>query len=109
MLSRRPFETQYVVAERQVANREIVCVVKPNRFSPYQRISEVGLAGGWRQTVAQVISQMTNPYIWDRYFVRGPLGPVEVHPVSEFGKQPYLQTYANGLPTDNLLYLPECP
>ena len=94
-----------------MADYQIVCVRKPNRNSPLEHITHVGLGGqtglytreqviGWIRTGQHrfYTSVGGTPSVW-----------VEVVENPPYPIQPYLRTQANATGVDNLLSLPECP
>lgn len=93
-----------------MSNYEVKCVTKPDRFSPHTHITHLGgLPGRWYFTKEEVIRLIESKsaifYVTDPY--SGKI--VYVGVVKENGKAPYLRTYADGVWTDNLLSLNECP
>jgi len=83
---------------------QVTCITKADRTSTHEGITHLG-GEGWQWTRAQVIAAIENKS-WAFYtnvggqtaWVRVVQGP--------YGK--YVQTYANGRWTNNLLSLPEC-
>ncbi|WP_084711442.1 DUF3892 domain-containing protein [Nevskia ramosa] len=93
-----------------MADCEITCITKPHPSSAHEHISHVGdprVPWKWpREQVVASIEAKTNTF-----FVRdsqtGKRADVGV--VRAAGKAPYLRTYADGVWTDNLLSLNQCP
>jgi len=93
-----------------MAEYQITCITKPNRTSPHEHITHVGNKL-WnpktitRERAIQLIDDgdsffVTDPNTGKKAYVR------IVTPGG--GRDQYIQTYADGIPTDNLLSLPEC-
>jgi hypothetical protein len=79
-------------------------------FALHEHITHVGNpAAAWRWTKEQVIASIdakTNSfYVAD--LQTGKRAYIGVY--RALGKQPWLQTYADGIWTNNLLSLPKCP
>jgi hypothetical protein len=92
-----------------MADCQITCVNKPNRFSTHEHISHIGnVVGGWkitRESAIQSIDSNTNSF----YTIDATTGKrAEIGVVREAGKHPYLRTHADGKWNDNLLALAEC-
>jgi hypothetical protein len=88
---------------------QVTCINKPNRNSPHEHITHlVGSTWKWtRQQVIQSIDARTITfYVVDP--VSGRRADVRVVRPTD-GRAPYVQTYADGVWTNNLLALPECP
>lgn len=87
---------------------QITCVTKPNRYSSHEHITHVG-GYGWTKTREQVIREIDNRL--NSYFTKDPYtGKIAyVGVVREYGKLPYLRTYADGKYNNNLLEMAECP
>jgi hypothetical protein len=90
-----------------MADVQVSCINKQPRNNPHEGITHLGgNNGGWKWTRDQVvasINQGTNTFFTlangrrvDVGVVNGPNGP-------------YVRTHADGVWTDNLLALPECP
>ena len=90
-----------------MASHQIVAVRKPNRFSPHEHITHVQYGGYiWpREEVIRLIDAKN-----DLFYVLDARGNVVyVHVVRPaYPRSPWIQTYADGKWTDNLLALPEC-
>lgn len=95
-----------------MADCQITCITKPDRFSSHENITHVGnpTAGGtgwiWpRERVIQSIEANENTF-----FVLDPVSNKrsEVGVVRSSGKLPYLRTYADGDWNNNLLSLNQC-
>lgn len=94
-----------------VADYRIDCVNKPDRNSRHEHITHVGGskpdgAGRWKDTVANVCALIEAKT--HRFYTKedGKVAWVGVN-VSAAGRK-YLQTYADGVWTNNLLALNEC-
>ncbi len=91
-----------------MSNKEITCVVKPDRFSRHEHITHVGGSGGWlltrEEVIRQIESKISSFYVKDK--INGKIAYVGV--VKEAGKAPFIKTYADGYWNDNLLSLNEC-
>lgn len=95
-----------------MADVVVTCITtNSNLLIPaHEHITQIGNpAAGWRWTKEQVIASIdakTNTfYVVDP--VTGKRAYVGVYRVP--GKQPWLQTYADGIWNNNLLSLPRCP
>lgn len=92
-----------------MADVAVTCIVKPNPSSSHEHITHIGNpAAGWMWTREQVIASIeanTNTfYVVDPQSGRRAYIGVVRRP----GIYPYLQTYADGVWTNNLLSLPQC-
>lgn len=86
-------------------SKEVTCVNKQDRQSPYERITHIGGAG-WRDTQTDAIRKIENrteSYYVQRYGKRVNV----IVAVSRFNHK-YLKTEADGDEPNNLLSLPEC-
>ena len=96
-----------------MADYQIVCVRKPNRQSPLEHITHVGLqtqAGVAIYTREQIIGWIRRAE--HRFFTSiggAPSVWVEVVENPPLPVQPYIRTRSNTTAVDNLLSLPECP
>ncbi len=91
-----------------MADVQVICITKPNVISSHEHITHLGGAGWkWeREEVIRSIDAKTNTfYVIDP--TSGKKAYVGVVRVSD-GRPPYLQTYADGIWTNNLLSLPQC-
>jgi Protein of unknown function (DUF3892) len=92
-----------------MADVQVTCITKPNVLSAHEHITEIG-GVGWkwkREDVIKSIDSKTNTfYVIDS--VTGKKAYVGVVRPSD-GRNPYLQTYADGVWKDNLLSLSQCP
>lgn len=92
-----------------MADVRVTCINKLNRQSNHEGITHLGGGDGsnrWRWTRQQVIDSITagtNTFFTLENSNRGDIGVVD----GPTGR--YVRTYADGLPNDNLLSLPECP
>lgn len=93
-----------------MADCQITCIRKPDRFSRHEHITHVGnAANNWmwrREAVIESIDAKTNTF-----YVLNPEGTkranvVVVRPTD--GRAPFLQTHADGQWNDNLLSLMDC-
>ena len=94
-----------------MADVQVTCITKAHPSSRYEHITHLGNpAAGWRWTREQVIQSIearTNTfYVVDRLTGRRAYIGV-ARPAN--GGSPWLQTYADGKWTDNLLSLDQCP
>jgi len=96
-----------------MADRRVLCVNKPDRNSRHEHITNLGgtdAAGArWKFTREEVIRRIDNRT--DTFYTIDPATGrrADVVVVREAGKLPYVRTVRDGIPTDNLLSLPECP
>lgn len=92
-----------------MADVQVTCITKPNALSSHEHITHIG-GVGWkwqREAVIRSIEAKTNTfYVIDPTSGRKAYVAV-VHPKD--GRSAYLQTYADGVWTNNLLSLPQCP
>jgi hypothetical protein len=89
---------------------QVTCITKLHPQSPHEHITELGNPrAGWKWPREQVIASIdakTNTF----YVVDPRTGKrVNVGVVRTAGHPPYLRTYADGIWTDNLLSLDQCP
>jgi hypothetical protein len=93
-----------------MANCQITCITKPHAHSAHEHITYVGNPA-WsvkRLTLEDAIRRIKNNV--DTFYVkdaRGNVVNVRVVPASA-GRREHLRTYADGIPTDNLLSLNQC-
>jgi len=92
-----------------MADVRITCITKPHSLSSHEHITHVG-GVNWRWSRDQVITSIeagTNTfYVLDpRTGRRADVGVVRPRD----GRAPFLQTYADGDWSDNLLSLDQCP
>ena len=89
---------------------EIKCINKSNRFSPYDRIENIGGLNPngtrWRITQARAIEGIESGK-WS-FYVNNNGNFVDVIIALHNGVK-YLKTKNDGLEPNNLLSLPECP
>jgi len=91
---------------------QVTCISKPDRFSAHEHITHVGnLEQGWKITREDAIARIERSPNPDEFYVIDPRSGKKalVGVVRVSGKAPYLQTYADGIWTNNLLSLPQCP
>ncbi len=92
-----------------MADVQVTCVNKPHRDSPHEHITHLGNCHvPWRWTREQVIASIdagTNTF-----YTIDPLSGrrANVGVVRMAGRQPFVQTYADGVWNNNLLALAEC-
>ena len=90
---------------------QVTCVHKPNRYSAHEHITHIGgnSPQRWLITREEAIRLIENKsyqfYTKDPY--TGKVAIVGV--VREYGKLPYLRTYADRKYNNNLLELAACP
>ena len=93
-----------------MAQIEIQCINKTNRYDAHERISHVGgINNGirWKKTQPAVITEIENGT--NQYYVRkGGQVVAVIVATSRWGNK-YLKTVPDGEQPDNLLSLPECP
>ncbi len=91
-----------------MADAQVTCITKPDRFSPHEHITHLGGAT-WKWTREQVIASIedkTNTfYVLDPF--TGKRSNVGV--VRRPGMAPFVQTHADGDWNNNLLSLDQCP
>ncbi len=90
---------------------QITCIVKPDRFSQHEHITHVGNPqAGWKWTREKVIesidAKINTFYVLDPK--NGKRAEVGVQRPND-GRDPFLQTYADGYWNNNLLSLNQCP
>jgi hypothetical protein len=93
-----------------MADVQVTCITKPHPHSPHEHITELGNPrAGWKWQREQVIASINTKT--NTFFVVDPstgkrayIGVVKAN-----GHAPYLRTYADGIWTDNLLSLDQCP
>lgn len=88
-----------------MADAQVTCISKQPRVNPHEGITHLG-GYGWRWTRDQVIASIklrTNSFYTMVGGRRADIAVVE-GPAGE-----YVRTCADGVWTDNLLALPECP
>lgn len=93
-----------------MADCQITCITKPDRFSPHEHITHVGNpSAGWILKREEVIANIEANL--DTFYVIDPTTKkrADVGVVRSPGKSPYLKTYADGYYNDNLLSLNQCP
>jgi hypothetical protein len=84
---------------------QVTCIIKPNRDSSHEAITHIG-GTGWKLPVPDAVRKIENGE-WVFYtLVNGKRADIGVR-TSASGRK-YLQTYADGYWTNNLLSLPEC-
>lgn len=92
-----------------VADVQVTCIVKPDPTSSHEHITHLGNGRSWMWTREQVIDsidQRTNTfYVLDSRSNRR----ADVRVVRSQGRAPYVRTQADGVWTDNLLALNQCP
>jgi hypothetical protein len=95
-----------------MADYRIDCVNKPDRYSPHERITDVGGpkpdgTGRWKNSVTNVVGFIENKE--HRFYTKegNAFAWIGVR-ISAAGNK-FLQSHADGVWRDNLLALPECP
>ena len=91
-----------------MADCQVTCITKPDRFSPHEHITHLGNCPAWKWTREQVIASIdagTNTF-----FVVDPVTGrrSEVGVMRPNGRAAYLRTHADGDWNDNLLSLQNC-
>jgi hypothetical protein len=91
-----------------MADVRVTCITKPDRDNSHEHITHLG-GNGWKWTREQVIAsieQETNTFfVLDAAKHRADVKVVD----PGNGRARYVRTYADGVWTDNLLALPNCP
>ena len=93
-----------------MADAEVTCITKPHPQSPHEHITHVGNPrAGWTWSREQVIASIEGKT--NTFYVRDPKPGkrADIGVVRATGHAPYLRTYADGVWTDNLLSLNQCP
>ena len=93
---------------------QLVCINKPHRDSPHERITHLGIAFTGLTTPQKtviwtsedVIKAIESGFIFYTLSKEGKKAEVRV--VREVSKAPYLRTHADRVDNDNLLALPDC-
>ena len=86
---------------------EVTCVTKPNRDSSFESIQFVG-GEGWIHSQAEAIENIQAET--HSYFVKSNFSEVGiVVRYNTTSGKPYIATLKNGVVSDNLLKLKECP
>ncbi len=96
-----------------MADVQVTCIRKPHPQSPHEHITYLGnprsTGGGWiwtREQVIRSIDEGTNTfYVLDPKTNRR----ADIAVVRTTGHPPYVRTHADGVWTDNLLALNQCP
>lgn len=87
-----------------MARRQVQCINKTDRYSPWERIRRIGGAWGRREQPDAIRDIETGPH---SYYVLRAGKEVEVI-VAERSGNKYLKTEPDGEQPNNLLELPEC-
>jgi hypothetical protein len=93
-----------------MADVQVTCITKPHPQSPHEHITHVGNPrANWKWTREQVIASIEAKQ--NTFFVLDPRTSrrADVGVVTPAGRPKYLRTYADGVWTDNLLSLDQCP
>jgi hypothetical protein len=88
---------------------EVTCINKPDRSNAHEHITHIGnTAGKWRLTRESAIQRIDSKE--ERFYTvdQSTGNKVYIGVVRAAGKNPYLQTHADGKWKDNLLALDEC-
>ena len=87
---------------------QVTCTNKLNGWTTHEHITHIGNnANGWRLTREDAINRIKSGR--EAYYTLSPTNTkVYIHIVNTPGKVPYLQTYADGKWSDNLLALSKC-
>jgi hypothetical protein len=89
-----------------MADSQITCINLSTGGSRHEHITHAGNGSTWRWTVAQIVASIREGsntfFVLDSSGNRAKVGWVDANP-------PYIRTYADGVPTDNLLALSSCP
>jgi hypothetical protein len=87
------------------SRREVMCINKRDRFSPYKRITHIG-GEGWKITLQEAIEGIESGK-WSFYVRQGGRTVNVIVSASAHGNA-YVKTKPDGEETNNLLSLPEC-
>jgi hypothetical protein len=93
-----------------MADVRVTCINKQDRASSHEHITHLGNpTSGWRWTREQVIASIDAGS--NTFFTIDPITGrrADIRVVRIAGRSPYVQTFADGIWTDNLLQLTECP
>ncbi len=92
-----------------MADVQVMCVNKPNRYSTHEAITHLGgtAEGGWRMAVTSVINTIRSGTNTFYTLVNGKRANIRI--VRGTSGREHVQTEADGRLTNNLLELPECP
>lgn len=91
-----------------MADCQITCITKPDPENRHEHITHVGNPPTWIWPTEKVIQSIESGL--NSFFVKDASGKVAtVRVVRSAGRRPFIQTYADGVPTDNLLHLVQCP
>ena len=99
--------------EFAVADVQVTCITKPNPQSPHEHITHLGnptsANGGWKWTREEVIASIDAKT--NTFYVLSPVNGkrADIGVRRDAGKAPYVMTYADGVWSDNLLSLNQCP
>lgn len=94
-----------------MADYQIDCINKPDRFSPHEHITHVGgpspdRGGRWKDTVTNVVQFIENKQ--HRFYTKEGNASAWVGVKISAAGNKFLQTCADGVWKDNLLALQEC-
>lgn len=87
-----------------MSSLHVKCINKTPRNNPHEGITHIG-GDGWKYTRAEAVRHINDGTHSFYTFVNGRQAWVRV---VNGPSEPYLQTYPDGQPSDNLLALPEC-
>jgi hypothetical protein len=88
---------------------QVTCINKPNRYDPHSRIQRLG-GPGWSSSADDVIRDILLGFHTYYVQVGTLLGGARANVIVRYrNDEPYLTTSPDGVQTDNLLSLPECP
>jgi hypothetical protein len=96
-------------ATKTMAYYQVTCITKPNAFSRHEHITHIGNpSAGWKITREDAIRRIDSGS--DIFYVKDPQSDkiALIFVRREFGKIPFLQTYADRDWNDNLLSLNQC-
>ena len=93
-----------------MADLEVQCINKTNRYDAHDRIKNIGGVNNgtrWKFTQQDAIAGIESRQ-WSFHVSRDGRRVRVIVAVSQYGNK-YLKTEADGVQPDNLLSLPECP
>jgi hypothetical protein len=86
-----------------MAEYQVTCITKTDRYSPHERISALG-GPGWNWTTDEVIAKIR---LRNRFWVQADRKRVYLR-IDYHDGRPYVRTEPDGRYDNNLLELPSC-